>query len=59
MNKGYHLNITIPPEHNITSFWAYNFAIDLNKLQSIFKAEIFSTIKSLLICNILLHLISK
>ena len=39
-NKGYHLNITIHPEHNIASFWAHDFAIDLNELQSTLKAEI-------------------
>ena len=39
-NKGYHLNITIHPEHNITSFWAHDFAIDLDELQSTLKAEI-------------------
>ena len=39
-NKRYHLNITVHPECNIASFWAHNFAIDLNKLQSTLKAEI-------------------
>jgi len=39
-NKGYHPNITVHPEHDIASFWACNFAVDLNELQSIFKAEI-------------------
>ena len=39
-NKGYHLNITVHPEHNIASSQAHNFAIDLNKLQSTLKAEI-------------------
>ena len=39
-NKGYHLNITVHPEHDIASFQAYNFAIDLNELQSTLKAEI-------------------
>jgi len=39
-NKGYHLNITIHPECNIASSQAHNFAIDLNELQSILKAEI-------------------
>ena len=39
-NKGYHLNITIHSEHNIASFQAYSFAVDLNNIQSILKAEI-------------------
>ena len=39
-NKGYHLNITIHPECDITSSQAYDFAIDLDKLQSTLKAEI-------------------
>jgi len=39
-NKGYHLNITIHPEHDIASSRACDFAIDLDKLQSTLKAEI-------------------
>ena len=39
-NKEYHLNITIHPECDIASSQAYNFAIDLNELQSTLKAEI-------------------
>ena len=47
-NKGYHLNITIHPEHDIAFsqaydfafFQAYDFAGDLNELQSTLKAEI-------------------
>ena len=39
-NKGYHPDITIHSEHNIASSWAYNFAVDLNELQSTLKAEI-------------------
>ena len=39
-NKKYHLNITIYPKHDIASSQAYNFTIDLNKLQSTLKAEI-------------------
>ena len=31
-NKGYHLNITVHPEHDIASFWAYDFAVDLDEL---------------------------
>jgi len=40
VNKGYYPNITVHPEHNIASSQAYDFAIDLNELQSILKAEI-------------------
>ena len=39
-NKKYHPNITVHPEHDITSFQACNFAIDLDELQSTLKAEI-------------------
>ena len=39
-NKRYHLNITVHSEHDITSSRAYNFAIDLDELQSTLKAEI-------------------
>jgi len=39
-NKGYHLNITVHPKHDIASFQACNFAVDLNELQSTLKAEI-------------------
>ena len=39
-NKGYHPNITVHPKHDIASFWACNFAIDLDDLQSILKAKI-------------------
>ena len=39
-NKGYHPNITVYPEHNIAFSRACDFAIDLDKLQSILKAEI-------------------
>ena len=39
-NKGYHPNITVHPKHNIASFWACDFTIDLNELQSTLKAEI-------------------
>ena len=39
-NKKYHLNITIYPEYNITSFQVHDFAVDLDELQSILKAEI-------------------
>ena len=39
-NKRYYLDITVHSECNITSFWACDFAIDLNELQSTFKAKI-------------------
>jgi len=39
-NKEYHPNITVHPEHDIASFRAHNFAVDLNELQSTLKAEI-------------------
>ena len=31
-NKKYHPNITVHSECDIASFWAYDFAVDLNKL---------------------------
>ena len=40
-NKRYHPNNTVHPEHNIASSQAHEFAVDLNKLQSTLKAEIF------------------
>ena len=39
-NKGYHLNITVYPEHNIASSWAHDFTVDLDGLQSTLKAKI-------------------
>jgi len=39
-NKRYHLNITVHSKWNIASFQAYDFAIDLDELQNILKAEI-------------------
>ena len=39
-NKRYHPNITVYPECNIVSFWAHDFTIDLDELQSTLKAEI-------------------
>ena len=39
-NKGYHLNINVHPECDIASFRVCDFAIDLDELQSILKAEI-------------------
>ena len=40
INKGYHPNITAHPKCNIASSQACNFAVDLDELQSTFKAEI-------------------
>ena len=31
-NKEYYSNIIVHPEHNISSSWACNFAVDLNEL---------------------------
>jgi len=31
-NKKYHLNITVHPKCDISSFWACNFVIDLDEL---------------------------
>ena len=39
-NKGYYLNITVHPEHDIASSRACNFAVDLDELQSTLKTEI-------------------
>ena len=39
-NKGYHPNITVHPKCDIASSQAYNFTVDLDKLQSTLKAEI-------------------
>jgi len=39
-NKEYHLNITVYPKHNIASSQVCDFAIDLDELQSTFKAKI-------------------
>ena len=39
-NKEYYLNITVHSKYNIVSFQACDFALDLNELQSILKAEI-------------------
>ena len=39
-NKGYHPNITIHPKRDIAFSKAYDFAVDLNELQSTLKAEI-------------------
>jgi len=39
-NKGYYLNITVHPEHDIASSRARGFAVDLDELQSTLKTEI-------------------
>ena len=39
-NNKYYLNITVHPECDIASFQAYDFVINLNKLQGALKAEI-------------------
>jgi len=39
-NKRYHPNITVHLKHDIVSSQAHDFAVDLNELQSILKAEI-------------------
>ena len=39
-NKRYHLNITVYSECDIASSQAYDFAVDLNELQSTLKAKI-------------------
>jgi len=39
-NKGYYPNITIHPKCEIASSRACNFAVDLDELQNILKAEI-------------------
>ena len=39
-NKGYLPNITVHPKRDIASSRAHDFAIDLDKLQSILKAKI-------------------
>ena len=38
-NKKYHLNITVHSEYNIAFSQACNFAVDLDRLQSILKTE--------------------
>jgi len=40
VNKRYYPNITIYPKYDIAFSWACNFAINLNKLQSILKTKI-------------------
>ena len=40
-NKGYYLNIIVHSEYNMAFSYAYNFAVNLNKLQNVLKFEIF------------------
>jgi len=40
-DKSYHSSILVYSENNITFSQAYDFAINLNKLQSILKIKIF------------------
>jgi len=40
VNKRYYSNITVYLEKDITSFYAHEFTIDLNKLQDTLKVEI-------------------
>ena len=40
-NKGYHSNISVYSKHNITFFQVYDFAININDLQSTLESEIF------------------
>jgi len=39
-NKGYHPNISVHSEHNIASFQACDFAVNLDELQNTLKTEI-------------------
>jgi len=39
-NKGYHPNLIVYPEQDIAFSRAYNFIVDLDKLQSTLKEEI-------------------
>ena len=41
-NKRCYLNIIVHSKHDIAFFWACDFAIDLDELQSTLKAEIFA-----------------
>ena len=43
-NKGYHFSISVHSKCNITSFQTHNYTINLDKLQSILKAEIYGII---------------
>ena len=39
-NKGYHLNITIHPEHNLASTRAHDFIVNLDELHTMLKDQI-------------------
>jgi len=41
-NKDYYSNINMYLEHDIASFCTYDFVINLNNIQNILKAEIFT-----------------
>ena len=38
-NKGYHLNISVYPEHNMTSAWVCEYAVDLDSLHQYLHEE--------------------
>ena len=44
-NKGYHFNLTVHSERNLASARAYDFAVDLQKLQSELRKQIASAQK--------------
>ena len=44
-NKGYHPNITVYPEHDLTSSWACNYAVDLDSLHQYLHEEMAHTQK--------------
>ena len=39
VNKGYHPNISVYPEHNMTSAWAREYAVDLDSLHQYLREE--------------------
>jgi len=39
-NKGYHLNLSVYPEQDIASSYAYDFILNRDKLQDMLKEEI-------------------
>ena len=38
-NKGYHMNITVHPEHNLSSAWAREYAVNLESLHQYLREE--------------------
>jgi hypothetical protein len=38
-NKGYHLNISIHPDRDLSSAWAWEYAIDLNELHQFLQND--------------------